>query len=212
MNPLAAGAALVKPYFFSFGTACTYYGLTEQVFTEIYIACQQRRRPERIRDTRYIFVDIHPDRFFGFKEANVLGEVVQMATCERALLDALDRPRYAGGIGEVSRMVSKSGGKLSWNALLNSLRRWNESALVQRLGYLLDLHQVDLPQEHRRALLSLMKLDSKVHLGSRSRWGLSGKLASPWNIIENVPKDVLVEKNERFKRPIILKRPELPRD
>ncbi|MCK4415493.1 MAG: type IV toxin-antitoxin system AbiEi family antitoxin domain-containing protein, partial [Candidatus Eisenbacteria sp.] len=33
-NPLTAGAVLVKPYFFSFGTACTYYGLTEQVFAD----------------------------------------------------------------------------------------------------------------------------------------------------------------------------------
>ena len=31
-NPLAAGAVLVSPYFFSFGTACTHHGLTEQVF------------------------------------------------------------------------------------------------------------------------------------------------------------------------------------
>jgi hypothetical protein len=31
-NPLAAGAVLVRPYFFSFGTACTYHGLTDQVF------------------------------------------------------------------------------------------------------------------------------------------------------------------------------------
>ncbi|MEK7667707.1 MAG: type IV toxin-antitoxin system AbiEi family antitoxin domain-containing protein, partial [Gemmatimonadota bacterium] len=37
-NPLAAGALLVAPYFYSFGTACTYHGLTEQVFSEVYVA------------------------------------------------------------------------------------------------------------------------------------------------------------------------------
>jgi predicted transcriptional regulator of viral defense system len=29
-NPLAAGGVLIAPYFFSFGTACTFHGLTEQ--------------------------------------------------------------------------------------------------------------------------------------------------------------------------------------
>src|SRR6266511_4826142 len=54
-NPLSVGAALVDPYFFSYGTACTHHGLTEQVFAETYIACQGDRRLEMIRDTRYIF-------------------------------------------------------------------------------------------------------------------------------------------------------------
>src|SRR6266545_1152356 len=141
-NPLAAGAVLVHPYFFSFGTACTHHGFTEQVFAEVYVACQQYRRPETIRGKRYVFVEMGADRFFGFAEEKVLGETVQMATCERALLDSLDRPQHAGGLGEVSRMVSRAWGKLSWDALLAMLRRWNESALVQRLGYLLDLQRV----------------------------------------------------------------------
>lgn len=211
-NPLAAGGVLVRPYFFSFGTACTHHGLTEQVFAEIYIACQQQRRAETIRGTRYVFVEVRPDRFFGFAEVNVLGETVHMATRERALLDALDRPRYTGGLGEVSRMVSRSGTKLSWDALLDLLRHWNESALVQRLGYLLDLHEVDLPAEQRAAVASLVRPGSKVHLGPRRTWGTSGKLVSPWNIIQNVPREALVEKGERPRRRVMFGRPEAPHD
>ncbi len=211
-NTLAAGAALVHPYFFSFGTACTHHGLTEQAFAEIYIACQQYRRPETIRGTRYVFVEVRRERFFGFAGANVLGETVQMATRERALLDALDRPQYAGGLGEVSRMVSRSWRKLSWEALLDLLRRWNESALVQRLGYLLDLHRIELSAEQRVALESLVRLRSKVHLGPRGKWGTSGKLVRPWNVVVNVPHDVLVEKGERLKRRVTFEKPESPRD
>jgi hypothetical protein len=29
---------LMAPYCFSFGTACTYLGLTEEVFAEVYVA------------------------------------------------------------------------------------------------------------------------------------------------------------------------------
>ncbi len=51
-NPLLAGAALLRPYFFSFGTACTHHGLTEQVFAEVYIASRQRRRHRPDGDPR----------------------------------------------------------------------------------------------------------------------------------------------------------------
>src|SRR4030042_1533419 len=107
-NPLLAGAALVHPYFFSFGTACTHHGLTEQVFAEVYLACRARRRPEVIRGARYVFAHVSENRFYGFEDTAVLGAAVQMATPERALLDALDRPRHAGGLEEVSRMVGRS--------------------------------------------------------------------------------------------------------
>jgi len=39
-------------------------------------------------------------RFLRLEETAVLGQPVAMATMERALLDAVDQPRYATGIGE----------------------------------------------------------------------------------------------------------------
>jgi predicted transcriptional regulator of viral defense system len=206
-NPLAAGAALVSPYFFSFGTACTHHGLTEQVFTEVYIACQPRLRPRVVRNTRYVFVAVPPERFFGFAEADALSERVEMATRERALLDVIDRPRYAGGLCEVSRMVSRAGTKIAWESMLDLLRRWSESALVQRLGYLLDLHGVEVPAQHRAALEAMVRAGSKVHLGARGKWGAAGRLASPWNIIENVPREALVEKGEQKRRRVTFEKP-----
>ncbi|MBM3317727.1 MAG: type IV toxin-antitoxin system AbiEi family antitoxin domain-containing protein [Candidatus Eisenbacteria bacterium] len=199
-NPLAAGAVLVEPYFFSFGTACTYHGLTEQVFAEVYIACQEWRHPEIIRGKRYFYVNVPPARYFGFKEVSVLGHPVRMATLDRALLDAIDRPRFAGGIGEVSRIVSRSIVKLSWDALVASASRYGSSALVQRLGYFLDLHHAEVPEAARAALVSMVRPGSKIQLGSRRRWGTSGKLVRPWNVTLNVPLEVLLSNVERRRR------------
>lgn len=191
-HPLTAGAALVDPYFFSFGTACTHHGLTEQVFAEIYLACQQHRRTATVRGTRYVFAYVPQHRFFGFAPTAVLGQTVQMATIERALLDAIDRPRYAGGIGEVSRIAARAAARVSWDAVLGAARGWGSSALVQRLGYLLDLHSIDVPAEVREALLELVRPHSKIQIGPRRRWGTSGRLVQPWNVVENVPHDVLL--------------------
>ena len=201
-NPLAAGAALVSPYFFSFGTACTHHGLTEQLFSEVYLACQQRRLPKVLRGMRYVFIYVRESRFFGFNEAAILGVPVQMATIERALLDAIDRPRYAGGIGEVSHIASRAIGRISWDVLLEVVERWRSSALVQRLGYLLDLHQADMPTEARGTLLRLVLPRSKIQFGPRGRWGTSGRLVQPWNVIENVPREALMETGQGPRRRI----------
>jgi len=202
-HPLSAGAVLVDPYFFSFGTACTHHGLTEQAFAEVYVACQERRRPEVIRGKRYVFVFVPEKRFFGFERTSVLGQPVQMATLERALLDAVDKPRYAGGIDEVSRITGRAAARVSWDALLKLVRRWRSSALVQRLGYLLDLHSAGVPDEVRAVLVGLVLPQSKIQLGARRRWGTTGKLVRPWNVVENVPRDVLIPKDEKPRRRMV---------
>jgi predicted transcriptional regulator of viral defense system len=210
-NSLAAGAVLVSPYFYSFGTACTHHGLTEQVFSEVYLACQERRRPETIRDKRYVFVHVPESCFIGFEEITVLGHAVQMATTERAVLDAIDRPRYAGGSGEVSRIVARAAIQVSWDALLELARKWSSSALVQRLGYFVDLHQVDVPDPVRATLLELVRPQSKIQLGSRRKWGTTGKLVRPWNVVENVPRDVLISKEEKPRRRVVFAKKEQDR-
>jgi predicted transcriptional regulator of viral defense system len=68
----------------------------------------------------------------------------------------------------------------------------DESALVQRLGYLVELHRVEVPAERRAELESLVRPGSRIHLGPRARWGTSGQLVSPWNVIENVPREELL--------------------
>ena len=202
-NPLAAGSALVEPYFYSYGTACTHHGLTEQVFSEVYVAHTKRRRPVTIHDKRYVFVHITESRFFGFTTIDVLGSRVEMATVERTILDAIDRPNCAGGLAEVSRMIRRVGPRMEWSKIVDLLQQWDESALVQRLGYFLDLQKIELPKKIRSALLRLVPSNSKIFLGSRGEWGTKGDLIHPWNILQNIPTDVLLEKGETGRRKIV---------
>ena len=204
-NPLTAGAVLVSPYFFSFGTACTHHGLTEQVFAEVYLACQERRRPVTVRGKRYVFVEVPPERFFGETQLTVLGEPVQMATIERAVLDALDRPQHAGGLGEVSRIVSRAASRVSWPTFLDLARRWQAASVIQRLGCLLDLHRVEIPADVRATLVELTRGASKIQLGPRVRWGHAGKLMQPWNVVENVPRDILVSPGDQGRRRVVFR-------
>jgi len=145
-------------------------------------------------------VHVPKHRFFGFMETRVLGAPVQMAILERALLDAIDRPRHAGGIGEVSRITIRAAPRVSWDALVDLVKRWGSSSLVQRLGCLMDLHNAPFPENKRDELVSAIRPRSKIHLASRRQWGTRGKLASPWNVVINVPKEVLKTPGESGQR------------
>jgi predicted transcriptional regulator of viral defense system len=118
----------------------------------------------------------------------------------------MDRPRYAGGIGEVSRIVSRAGGRVSWDALARMIARFDVSALAQRLGYLLELNRVDVPDEVRAALAESVKPGSKVLLGSRARWGTHGSFAREWSVVENVPRDMLVSDVASGRRRVVFKK------
>ena len=127
-----------------------------------------------------------------------------MADVERSVLDAVNRPQFAGGIGEVSRIVRNAVGRASWPRLLQYAQRWEESAVVQRFGYLLDVHAAAVDAATREALRSLVRPTNRIFFGSRERWGTAGKLAAEWGIIENIPRDVLVDRGEGVRRPLKL--------
>jgi len=76
--------------------------------------------------------------------------------------------------------------------------------MVQRLGCLLGLHNASVPEETRADLLTLIRPNSKILLGPRLKWGTTGKLATPWNVVVNVPLDVLAPDGEPGRRRVVL--------
>ena len=51
-----------------------------------------------------------------------------------------------------SRIAAKAATKVSWDALVDIIDRYGSSAIVQRLGYFLDLRQAVLPAMSGRTL------------------------------------------------------------
>ena len=205
-SPFVANEIFPSPCFYSFGSACSYYGFTEQAFAEMYLVSSKKHTAELVREKKYVFAYTPQSRFFGFEKIEIFGCKVEIATPERAILDALDRPEYAGGISEVSRIVRKAAPKLDFKRLLEFARTWNQSALVQRLGYLLDLNQIKITKQNRNELKRLVNPNNKIHLAARRRWNATTHLNTEWHIIENVPKEILLEKTEGTKRPFIFRK------
>ena len=204
MNPLTAGAVLVSPYFYSFGTACTLpwthrAGLLRGL-PRLPGASSTRNHPEQIR---YVFVHVPEERFFGFEEIAVLRQASRWlplsVPCSMPSIGPGSRavsvrcrgscrgepPKFPG----MSSSVSREGGpRLRWFSAWATSLTW---------------HGVELPDHVRNSLLELVRPKSKIQLGSRRRWGASGKLVRPWNVIDNVPRDVLVSKHENAGRRVV---------
>jgi len=192
-NPLFIGSVLVTPYYFSFATAAFFWGLSTQAAATVYVATTTRkaRRVLDVRGKTYRLVVQPAYKFFGAVEVDAYGSRVMMAEPEKAIVDALDRPAYAGDVPEIAAMLWRGQGRLDWERLAGYALRMRSQALVQRLGYLADLLRLPLEAPVRDRLLAGAG-KSTPYLGRPGRWGTGGAYDAAWRIVDNVPRQELM--------------------
>ena len=131
-NALAVGKYLAAPYYFSYTTAAAVYQFTPQSRGTVWIVTP-RTIPERtIRGITYRFINLVGRKFFGYGPVTVYGEEVNLADPEKTILDCVDKVRWAGGIGEVARMIVRAAPKLDWDKVAGYVGRFGSVALAQR--------------------------------------------------------------------------------
>jgi predicted transcriptional regulator of viral defense system len=196
-NPLFIGSALVAPYYFTYATAAFYHGLTTQAASVVYLATMHGRpRQIQVREKGYRLVIQPAHKFFGFVEANAYGTKVNMAEQEKVILDCLDRPGYAGDIPEITGMIQRGKSHLDWQKMIVYAARFKSQALLQRLGYLLDLLNIAVDSKVRNMLLTEAQGNSKCYLGQPRRWHTGGKYNPTWRVVDNIPRQELMAELE----------------
>ena len=195
-NPLFIGSVLVTPYYFSFATAAFFHGLSTQASATVYIATTvDRARHLLVREKEYQLVTQPSHKFFGAVEVDAYGSRVMMAEPEKAVLDCLDRPQYAGDIPEVAAMLWRGKGRLVWPRLAEYALRFRSQALVQRLGYLVDSLNLPVDSDAREQLLHQTG-KSTCYLGQPGRWPGGGRYNATWRVVDNVPREELLSEIE----------------
>jgi predicted transcriptional regulator of viral defense system len=191
-NPLFLGSVLIEPYYYSFATAAFFHGLSTQASQVVFLATSQdlpRRRLVREKEYRLVFQPEY--KFFGWSEMDAYGSRVNMAEPEKAILDSLDHPAYAGDIPEVTAMLWRGKNSLDWQKIFEYALRFRSRALLQRLGYLLDAGKIPINTEVRSSLLEKAVANGKCYLGQPGRWGTGGKYSSTWRVVDNIPQKEL---------------------
>ncbi len=191
MNPYVIGDLLDEPYFFSYATANTHYGFSTQIYNTLFLAARKQHRPLAVKSVKIQFITLSVAKFFGITTVEIMGEKVRMAEPEKALLDSLDMPAYAGGIEEVFGAFERAKGKIDSRKLVEYALRFETTALLQRLGFIVDFLKLSLPNKLRQALLNEAQKGQSILLAAPARFGRKGEINAAWKIIRNVPAELL---------------------
>ncbi len=175
-NPLFTASHLVTPAYVSYWSALHFYGFTEQVPLTVFVATTKKKRPVAFRGFRFRFVTIQPRKFFGYRRETVGELPVLIADEAKAIVDSLDRPRYAGGIAEVAKALRAALETVDVPTLIEYASRMGDKSLGSRLGYLLEMW--GHPVEGLIHSASPVKLDP-----ARPR---SGPYEPHWRVVVNV--------------------------
>ncbi len=182
---LVIASALISPYYISYWSALHYYGFTEQVAKTIFIATVKRKRELEVLGLTFKFITLNKRKLFGFKMKQIDGHPVNLAEREKALVDCLDFPRNCGGIPEIIKALDGAKEELDIQKLITYARRMGKAAILNRLGYLLELLGIKGKIKPSRHYVLLDPLGAK-----------NGTYNKKWKIIENRSREELLSWRE----------------
>ncbi|MBN1157309.1 hypothetical protein JXA85_06820 [Candidatus Woesearchaeota archaeon] len=129
-NELAIGSYLNWPSYLSFWSALNYYGFSDQLPKTIFYATTRYRK----KTGNFKYVTLSRRRFFGYVRA---GDII-IAEKEKAVVDSLLFPKYAGGLRELTESVRNSIDRLDRKKLIEYCKRIKNKAAMERLEMILN--------------------------------------------------------------------------
>jgi len=191
-NELVIASHLVVPYYISYWTALSHYGLTEQPTRTVYVAALTRRLPLELHGVFYRFITLTRQKFFGHTRVWVGDKPVQMADRVKTLVDCLDHPEFCGGIVEVAKGLWHSRNEMDWTQLVSYAERMGNGAILKRLGYLLDALELGPARVRER----LQKKKSAGYVTLDPLAPRDGTYNARWRLLVNVDSAQLVDWRE----------------
>jgi predicted transcriptional regulator of viral defense system len=173
-----------EPYYLGGLWALTFHRLTEQQYVSALDAFVARRQnSRRLAGARLALHRVSPKRLaYGTVATDLEGMSVQLSDPERTLIDLLDFPVLAGGVGEALRMIKEALPQVALEKLIDYAARGARGSTCQRLGVLLERTGASprwLTKLHKRVL------KSKSVLSMDPGAPRTGPFNRCWSVIEN---------------------------
>jgi len=164
--------------FLSHYTALSLHGLEERYTNRVYVTTIHRQRNIRYHDVHIQFVTVIPQRFFGMETMPYSNDTITVANRERAILDAVNVPRYSGGWSEVISCL-RNLEEVDWQKLQMYLTRFGNKSLVRRIGYIMEkLDNISFPEDVKRRMRALSGDNVYYFDGPKE-----GSLDKRWNLV-----------------------------
>lgn len=185
-DPLLIGTQLTSEGSVGYWTALHYWGMTEQIPRTVFIQTATQRSPskEMILGTRYQFVSVIPNRYFGHTRQSSKGIYFDITDRERTVLDGLARPDLCGGILHIAKVI-QSVEIFDWQKFDSYLQHFDSGALYKRLGYLIENLGMQIPEKENR--ISVWQSNLSQGITWLEPGGVKqGKINTRWNVRVNV--------------------------
>ena len=149
-NPLVLARELAGDgdYYISHASAMDAHQMVTQPQLVIYTTTPRAIRPRTVLGTDFRFVRCKPDHVFGVTQHwATKTEKVRVSDIERTVLDGLKQSEYCGGFTEVAKGFWMRRGDVDPARLVDYALRLDVGAVIRRLGFLLELFEVDAPRD-----------------------------------------------------------------
>jgi predicted transcriptional regulator of viral defense system len=177
-------------YYVAYQSAAAIHGAAHQLPFVLLVAVPQQRRPIELGRARIQFVQLKAEKFFGFQQTTYHDVPLNVSDPEKTILDCLERFDLCGGVAEVARTISGLIDEVERDKLLEYLRRMDNQALAQRVGFILE--RLSTVQQIEGDLIAGIARQVGEHVYPLDpHEPEAGVLDSRWRIRENV--DVLGE-------------------
>ena len=138
-NVLALASAVVEPCYVGWWAAASYHSFTTQRPVTTCVATRRQYPSRTIEGNLIRFVPLIERKFFGFQEYEVFGRKAMISSPAKTVVDCVDRVDLAGGPAEAARIVHGAESTVRAKEILEAALQMKSAAMLQRLGFLLDL-------------------------------------------------------------------------
>jgi predicted transcriptional regulator of viral defense system len=171
-------------HYIGYYSALQIHNLITQPSLKEQIVVNKQIRPSeiKIKEVTFQFIYHNETHFFGEKKIWIDDfNKVSCSDIEKTIIDCLFKPDYAGGIVEVARAIYSTKEKLDYNKLLEYAIKFDSQAVIKRLGYLLELFEIET-----EIVKELQKLKSASYVVLDTELPKTGKRNSRWSIQQNL--------------------------
>jgi predicted transcriptional regulator of viral defense system len=189
-NPFVVARELcgTPDYYISHASAMEIHQMVTQPQLVVYTTTPKFLRSRMVLGTEFRFVRCKPDNFFGYGDNWVTKtEKAQVSNLERTIVDGLKQPEYCGGFSEIAKGFWIRRDDIDPSRLVDYALRINVGAVVRRLGFLLELFEMEayceLEQLRERLTMTYSVLDPVLPD--------EGKFLARWRLKLNVsPEEI----------------------
>ncbi|MBS1775320.1 MAG: transcriptional regulator [Bacteroidetes bacterium] len=177
-------------YYIGYFSALQIHSLTTQPNLKEQIVVNKQIKPSAllVKGVPFQFIYHNEEHFFGNKKTWVDSfNKVQCSDLEKTFIDCLFKPQYAGGITEIAKAIHKSKDKIDYNKLLDYAKRFNSQAAIKRLGFLLELLEIENP-----VIDKLQKLRTNSFVLLEPSYPKEGKTIFRWAIQQNLDNNSIL--------------------